>query len=564
MLGISSAGDLRKPQRKGLRRALAASAAFFFSHGCDRLANRIGNRPVSEHPRRQLVLVAMIFAVAMTFIDQTIVAIAVPELQKDLALSATGVQWIINGYLLALSALFAFGGRLSDIAGHRRMVVIGVVVFATASALCGATPEGGAAEPWIIVFRVIQGVGAALMYPAALAIVIDAFPLRERGRAMAIFFAVAGGLTSVGPIAGGYLSEWTWRAIFWVNIPVAIIALVLIAISKPAQGSRPARLDYRGAVLIAGGMGLAVLGLQQSATWGWGDAATWGTIVAGMALLVAFLAFELRADDPLIQLRIFRNRGFAVENTVLLLSTAVFVPLFFFASMYAQISLGEDASTAGLYLLIFFAGFATASQLGGRILDARGARPAVVVGCLVAAAGFALWGRELPDLDLDSQWPFIVLAGAGTGLMFGPVNTDAINRAPRGSYGEVSGVTQTVRNFGASIGLAVMGTILILTNKSRIESSLESLGLSRSAADDVAHSLTQSGGGDSSGFGEHGGARAKEVFEAVQLDFALASRTVFYVMAGLMLLSFLVGLAGLPRGRVADRVEAEEASSPAE
>jgi hypothetical protein len=148
--------------------------------------------------------------------------------------------------------------------------------------------------------------------------------------------------------------------------------------------------------------------------------------------------------------------------------------------------------------------------------------------------------------------------------MFGPVNTDAINRAPRGSYGEVSGVTQTVRNFGASIGLAVMGTILILTNKSRIESSLESLGLSRSAADDVAHSLTQSGGGDSSGFGEHGGARAKEVFEAVQLDFALASRTVFYVMAGLMLLSFLVGLAGLPRGRVADRVEAEEASSPAE
>ncbi|HYC80789.1 MAG TPA: MFS transporter, partial [Solirubrobacterales bacterium] len=163
----------------------------------------------------KLILAAMIFAVSMTFIDQTIVAIAVPTLQRDIDLSTTGVQWIINGYLLSLSALFAFGGRLADIAGHRKMVVIGVIVFATASALCGATPDGSGAETWLIVFRIIQGAGAALMFPAALAIVLDAFPVSERGRAMAIFFAIAGGLTSVGPIAGGYLTEWTWRSIFW-------------------------------------------------------------------------------------------------------------------------------------------------------------------------------------------------------------------------------------------------------------------------------------------------------------------------------------------------------------
>jgi MFS family permease len=190
---------------------------------------------------RRLVLVAMIFAVAMTFIDQTIVAIAVPELQKDLGLSETGVQWVINAYLLSLSALFAFGGRLGDMLGHRRMVVVGVVVFASASARCGATPDGDLAEAWIIVFRLIQGAGAALMFPAALAIVVASFPVDDRGKALAIFFAVTGGLTAIGPLAGGYLVEIDWRAIFWVNVPVAVIALVLTAIAKPEDERHPAR-----------------------------------------------------------------------------------------------------------------------------------------------------------------------------------------------------------------------------------------------------------------------------------------------------------------------------------
>ena len=497
----------------------------------------------------------MIFAVSMTFIDQTIVSIAVPELQKDLSLSETGVQWVVNGYLLSLSALFAFGGRIADIAGHRRMVIVGVVVFATASALCGATPTGAGAEAWLIVFRVIQGAGAAIMFPAALAIVIAAFPLQERGKAMAIFFAVTGALTSVGPLAGGFLTEIDWRAIFWVNIPVAIIALVLTAVSKPSNERAPAPLDYRGTVLIAGGMGLAVLGLQQSSQWGWGDPATWGCIVAGLALLAAFVAYELRAENPLVRVRIFTDRAFAVDNVVLFLLMIPFIPLFFFASMYSQISLGYDASNAGLYLLIFFAGFATASQIGGRILDTRGARPAVVLGCAVAAVGFALWANKLPDLDLDTQWPFIVLAGAGVGLILGPANTDAINRAPRTSYGEATGITQTVRNFGASLGLAVLGTILILQNKSNIESSLGEEGVPKQRADQIADAITHGGGGDSGRFAEKGGERAKELFEAVQLDFALSSRTVFYVMAGVMAVAFVVSLIAMPSGKVEDVIE---------
>src|SRR5215468_3907964 len=235
-----------------------------------------------------LVLTAMIFAVAMTFIDQTIVSIAAPTIQHDLGLSSSGMQWAINAYLLTLAALFAFGGRLADIAGHRRMAVLGVIIFAGASAMCGLTPAGSAAEAWLVVFRAVQGAGGAIMFPAAIAIVVVTFDLRSRGRALALFFGIAGALTAIGPIVGGFLIKWKWQAIFWINIPVALIALVLIALSKPPNESRPAPMDYRGLVLIAGGVGLSVFGFQQSALWGWASPVIWASIAAGLVLLVVF------------------------------------------------------------------------------------------------------------------------------------------------------------------------------------------------------------------------------------------------------------------------------------
>src|SRR5262245_51849588 len=252
---------------------------------------------VAPAKNSKLILAAMIFAVSMTFIDQTIVAISLPTIQGDVHLSTTGSQWIINGYLLSLSALFAFGGRLADIAGHRRMVTLGIIIFAVCSALCGATPTGSAAETWLIVFRIVQGAGAAIMFPAALAIVLDAFPVSERGRAMAIFFGIAGGLTSIGPIAGGYLTEWTWRSIFWINVPVALLALFLTWKAQPAENRHPGKIDYKGTVLACAGMGLLVLGLQQSAIWGWSDAKTWVAIVAGAAILVYFVLDQLKASN---------------------------------------------------------------------------------------------------------------------------------------------------------------------------------------------------------------------------------------------------------------------------
>src|SRR5579859_5245740 len=263
----------------------------------------VSGSPAAGGRSKSLILTAMIFAVAMTFIDQTIVSIAAPKIQADLGLSSSGMQWAINSYLLALAALFAFGGRLADTVGHRSMVVLGVIIFAASSALCGLTPSGSAAEAWLVAFRALQGAGGAIMFPAALAIVVQTFDLHSRGRALALFFGIAGGLTAIGPIAGGYLLEWTWRAIFWINIPVALIGLALIAISKPANESRPARMDYRGLALIIVGVGLSVFGLQQSSIWGWGNPAIEVCIVAGLVILAVFVSVERRTASPGVRRR---------------------------------------------------------------------------------------------------------------------------------------------------------------------------------------------------------------------------------------------------------------------
>jgi len=413
--------------------------------------------------------------------------------------------------------------------------------------MCGLTPKGSVAEAWIVTFRVLQGAGGAIMFPAALATVVQTFALRERGKALALFFGIAGGLTAIGPILGGYLTEWTWRAIFWVNIPVAIIAMVLTALAHPATEYRPARMDHRGLVLITTGVALSVFGFQQSSIWGWGNPGIGLCIGLGLVILIVFAVTETHTQSPLIQVTIFRIRAFFVENLVLGIAMLAFIPVFFFASEYAQIALGQSAREAGLYLLYFFIGFVVAAQIGGRILDRRGAKRAVVLGCVLAAVGFYLWAGKLTQLSLSSQVGYVILAGAGMGMMLGPASTDAVNRASRYSYGEATGITQTVRNYAASLGIAILGTILVSQMRSRIVTSLVSQGVPAARASTEAKALSQSQGGTGP---------AGSVPHYVRLDFAYASRTVFYVMAGVMAAAAVVALFGLERGLQVDPGEA--------
>jgi EmrB/QacA subfamily drug resistance transporter len=490
---------------------------------------------------KNLALVAMLLAVAMTFIDQTIVAIAAPNIQSELGLSQEGSRWVINAYLLALAATFALGGRLADVLGHRRMATAGIIGFAVTSLLCGLVPANSAAEAWIITFRALQGVSAALMIPAALAVVVATFPVGERGRALAIFFGVSGGLTAVGPIAGGLLTQWTWRSIFWINVPIALLALILLAAAHIPSNRRHERIDIRGAVLAAIGMGLSVLGFEQAPVWGWSSVGTWLCIGGGLAAIVVFVLVERRTTSPLIQVRIFRDRAFVVDNAVLFLSMIAFIPVFFFASVYAQVSLGYDANEAGLYLLVFFGGFAPAAQLGGRLLDSRGARLPVIVGAALGTAGFVLWAGRLTDLSLGAQWPYIVLAGAGIGLLLGPASTDAVNRAIGASYGEVTGITQTVRNYGSALGIAVLGTVLSTVFADRLTSSLVGQGVPEATARGIADSASQGSAGG-------GGEMPAAMRSVVTHDFAVATQWVLYGMAIALALSFLVALAH-PGGR---------------
>jgi EmrB/QacA subfamily drug resistance transporter len=511
--------------------------------------------PVTAARSKNIALIAMLLAVAMTFIDQTIVAIAAPNIQSELSLSQEGSRWVINAYLLALAATFALGGRLADVLGHRRMVAIGIGGFIVSSLFCGLTPANGAAEAWIIVWRALQGVSGAIMIPAALAVVVSAFPVRERGRAMAIFFGVSGGLTAVGPIAGGFLTEWTWRAIFWINVPIGVIALVLLAAAHITPSRRRERIDVPGAVLAAIGMGLSVLGFEQAPVWGWDNAGTWLCIVGGLAAIVVFVVVESRTPSPLIRVRIFRDRAFVVDNAVLFLAMIAFVPVFFFASVYAQFVLGYDANSAGLYLLIFFAGFAPAAQVGGRMLDSRGARLPVILGSALATAGFALWAWRTTDLSLGAQWPFIVLAGAGIGLLLGPASTDAVNRAIGASYGEVTGITQTVRNYASALGIAVLGTVLSTVFAHRLTASLTELGVPGAQARQIADSASQRGGG--------GGRVPPEVATAVTHDFAVATQWVLYGMALALAVAFVVSLAHPGGGPQADEPVVPEAAPSA-
>ena len=513
------------------------------------MARSTSTESTTGRDRGGLVLVAMIVVVAMTFIDMTIVSIAAPDIQRGLGLSSTGLQWVVSGYLVSLAAFFALGGRLADVIGHRTMVVVGTLVFIGASVACGLTPEGTGADVWIVGFRIVQGAGAALLFPAALAVVLHAFPTEQRGSAVARFFAVTGGLTSIGPFVGAYLLEISWRWIFLVNVPVAIVGLVLTFVAGVDNQRRREPIDLLGAALIAVGAGAVVAGLQQSSTWGWSDLRTLACLVGGVVVLGIFLEVERSRPDPLIRVRFFENRTFAMQNLILFFASAAFVPLFFFASIYAQVSLGWTASNTGLYLLTFFAGFAPGAVIGGKWLDRGQARRAAVWGGVLGAAGFFAWAARLPGLTENTQWPWIVVAGLGVGLVIGSANTDAINQVPAENFGEATGVTQTVRNLGAAVGLAVVGTVFASGLRTRLEDSLAGFGIPKAQADSIAASLHGSGGGSASkSFLAQAGPKADQVLAAVRLDFADATQLVFQGLGIAMAVVAVLAVLGLTRG----------------
>jgi EmrB/QacA subfamily drug resistance transporter len=460
--------------------------------------------------QRYRVLWPLVPAMAMVMIDFTIVSISATTIQRDVGLTETGEQWLVTAYALSTAAFVALGGRLGDVFGHRRIVTIGILLFAGSSLICGLVPDTGIAEPWLIVFRVLQGLGGGLLIPSATVLVLDAFPPAERGKGLAVFFIVAGLFTAVGPIAGAYLTEfWTWRAIFWINVPVAVLALTELHFVKLADVKRPARIDVRGAVLVVAGMGLTVLGIQQSTAWGWGDVRTIGAIVLGVLTLVAFVQVERGTDDPLIDVRAMAaNRPFAADNILTFLIFGPWLAVFFFGSVYFQVACHQPPTEAGFSILTMFYPFFAASRIGGAWMDRHGPKMPVVVGFLLGTIGMIVWAQELDSLTRSGTLPGMLLTGAGFGFVLSPLNADALNRLPDAIRGQGSGITQTFRNFGSAIGMAVMGTI-------------------------IASDTTLSG-------------------PSAPTDFANAMETAFYVGAAMLAVGFLLAQLLMPGGRQRD------------
>src|SRR5262245_27546660 len=367
-------------------------------------------------------------SLSMVLIDETVVSVALPTIQRDLDTAQTGLQWVVNAYLLALAAFVAVGGRLGEMYGQARVFRIGVVVFIAASAACGFAPT----EELLIAARAVQGIGAALMIPATGAIVVNAFGVGERGRAMGIYAGVSMIFLALGPLVGGVLTEGvTWRAVFWVNLPVGLVMLALSLVTL--EHDRPearARLDWGGALTLVPALVAIVLALMQAQTWGWESPATIALLVGGAVLLVAFVLIERRVREPLIALGLFRSRNFTVDNAVLGLVQFALTGITVFGAIYVQDLLGFGPIGAGLSLLPLTVPLLLLAPRTGRLYDRVGPRVLVGAGAAVLAIGLGWTALVLDQLSYGWLVAPYILAGVGLAMIMTPASTDAMNTAP--------------------------------------------------------------------------------------------------------------------------------------
>ena len=292
--------------------------------------------------RSWLTLAAMTGSLSMILLDQTVVSVALPTMSRDLPLSTSGAQWVVNAYVLAMAAFVALGGKLGSKLGPVSTFRVGVVVFFVASAFCGFAPVGDLGETWLICARVVQGIGAALMMPVTATIVIAAFPESVRGRAMGAYVGIGQIFLALGPLLGGACTEWlSWRVVFWLNVPVGLAALVLVHVAKP-QNDKDSTLTVAAShvALLVVGVGATVYALQQAGTWGWGSTRMLTTLGAGLVVLAVFVVVQLRAAEPLVDLRLLRHIAFVGDVVVLFGTQFGMLVITLFAALYAQNLLG--------------------------------------------------------------------------------------------------------------------------------------------------------------------------------------------------------------------------------
>ena len=407
-----------------------------------------------------IVLVLVCLAQFMVILDATIVNVALPSIQRDLALDEANLQWIVNAYTLVFGGFLLLGGRAGDLVGRKRLFLVGLVVFTVASLLNGLAVN----SEMLIGSRALQGLGAALISPAALSIISTTFAEgKERAQALGVWAAIAIGGSAVGLILGGVLTQslsWPW--IFYVNVPVGIAGFVLSLRLIPESRNEHAAASYdvAGAVTVTGGLMALVYAIVKAATDGWTSGTTIGFFGLAAALLVAFVVIELRSAAPLVRLSIFRTRSLTTANLVMFLAASGMFAMFFFNTLYIQRVLGYGPLTAGLAFLPFTAGIMVSAGLASQFTPRIGVRPVAVAGLLLTAAGMAL----LTQLPVDGSYlanvlPSLLLTSLGMGAVFMPLTLVATTGLADADQGLASGLFNTSQQIGGALGLAILSTL---------------------------------------------------------------------------------------------------------
>ena len=429
------------------------------------------HRLITDENSRWWTLGAMCFALFMLMLDNTVVNVALPSIQRDLHASLSSLEWTVNAYTLTLAVLMITSGRLADIFGRRRLFLIGVSVFGIASLVIGFSPN----DTVLIAFRAVQGIGAACMMPASLAIITQAFPPHQRGMAIGTWAGVSALALAIGPVLGGFLTEdVSWRAIFFINPPIAVIAVAvtLFAAHESRDETVDRTVDYRGIVLLTIGLTALVLSLIEGNNWHWGSPriiALW--IIAAVAL-VGFFATEARVRAPMLDLSFFRNRTSAGVNLVgFIVSFALFAQ-FFFLTLYMQNVLHLSPLQTGIRFLPTTVVLVVMGPVSGRLTDRIGPRPLMVAGTLIVAISIFIESRITVDSGYLRLLPGFILMGFGMGLVMSPMTTAAMNAVDRTKAGAASGVLSMSRMVGSTFGVAVMGAIVTTVGGSKLNQSL--------------------------------------------------------------------------------------------
>ncbi len=414
----------------------------------------------SQGTNKWIVLVLICLAQFMVILDATIVNVALPSIQKDLDLSEANLQWIVNAYTLVFGGFLLLGGRAGDLIGRKRLFLVGLVIFTAASLLDGLAVSSG----MLIGSRALQGLGAALVSPAALSIISTTFAEgAERSRALGVWAAIAIGGSAVGLILGGVLTEaFSWPWIFFVNVPVGIVAFVLSLRLIPESKDEHAAhgFDIPGAVTATGGLMALVYAIVKTESDGWGSTQTIGFFVAAVVLLGSFVAIEQRSKAPLVRLSIFRVRSLLSANVVMLLVASGMFAMFFFNTLYIQRVLGYGPLKAGLAFLPFTAGIMISAGLASQFAPRVGVRPIAAAGMILTALGMLLLAR----LPVDGSYlvdllPAILLSSLGMGAVFMPLTLVATTGLEDEDQGLASGLFNTSQQIGGALGLAILSTI---------------------------------------------------------------------------------------------------------